>query len=80
MDIGGYVTKKAKVKHLSNDNEIEIIISEGKNRQVRKMCEAVNLKVLNLKRTKIGNLCLGNLDVGKYRYLDKSIIEKINPT
>ena len=44
------------------------------------MCEAVNLKVLNLKRTKIGNLFLGNLDVGKYMYLDKNIIDKINPT
>ena len=38
------------------------------------MCEAVGLKVLNLKRVKIGNLELGNLPVGKYRYLtDKEI-------
>lgn len=44
------------------------------------MCEAVDLKVLNLKRTKIGNLGLGNLDIGKYVYLDKNVITKINPT
>ncbi len=70
VDIGGYITKEAKVRYLG-ENKIEIIISEGKNRQVRKMCEKVNLKVLELRREKIGNLSLGNLKVGKYVFLDK---------
>ena len=73
VDIGGYITAPAKAESIG-EKEIKIIISEGKNRQVRKMCEAVGLKVLNLKRVKIGNLELGNLPVGKYRYLtDKEI-------
>lgn len=76
VDIGGYVTKEAKVKLISK-KEIEIIISEGKNRQVRKMCNAVGLSVLNLKRVSIGTLNLGKLEVGKYKYLNKDIVDKI---
>lgn len=78
VDIGGYITKTAQVRIISKDkNEIEIKISEGKNRQVRKMCEAVGLKVINLKRTSIGKLNLGNLKIGEYRYLNKNEIDKI---
>ena len=77
VDIGGYITKPAKVKSNFEKNELEIVISEGINRQVRRMCEAVKLKVLNLQRTKIGNLELGNLELGKYRYLNKNDLEKI---
>ena len=77
VDIGGYITKPAKVKSNFEKNELEIVISEGKNIQVRRMCEAVKLKVLNLQRTKIGNLELGNLELGKYRYLNKNDLEKI---
>lgn len=78
VDIGGYITKPAQVRIISKDkNEIEIKISEGKNRQVRKMCEAVGLKVINLKRTSIGKLNLGNLKIGEYRYLNKNEIDKI---
>lgn len=78
VDIGGYITKPAKVRIISKENnELEIKISEGKNRQVRKMCEAVGLKVLNLKRISIGKLNLCNLKVGKYRYLNKNEIRNI---
>lgn len=78
VDIGGYITKPAKVRIISKDkNKIEIKISEGKNRQVRKMCEAVGLKVINLKRISIGKLNLGNLKIGEYRYLNKNEIDKI---
>lgn len=68
VDIGGYITKPAKVRILNN-NRLEIIISEGKNRQVRRMCESVGINLLNLRRVKIGKLKLGNLQSGKYRYL-----------
>lgn len=68
VDIGGYTTAPAKVEKISRD-ELQIIIHEGKNRQVRKMCEAVDLNVIHLKRIKIGKLELGNLKLGKYRML-----------
>lgn len=76
LDIGGYITKEAKV-NLLKEMEFEITISEGKNRQVRKMCEAVGLKVLELKRIKLGNIKLGDLQIGKYRFLTKNEIESI---
>lgn len=75
VDIGGYVTKEAKVKKIG-EKKIKIIISEGKNRQVRKMCSAVGLEVVNLKRVQISSLKLGNLACGKYRYLTKDEIRK----
>ncbi len=68
VDIGDYITRPAKVKMISKD-KLEIVISEGKNRQVRRMCEAVGINLLNLKRVKIGKIELGNLQTGKYRYL-----------
>lgn len=68
VDIGDYFTKPAKVKIVGND-KVEIIISEGKNRQVRRMCESVGINLLNLRRTKVGKIDLGTLQTGKYRYL-----------
>lgn len=55
---------------------IEIIIHEGRNRQVRKMCESVNLKVMSLHRTNIGHVSLGNLKIGEYRFMTKEEVEK----
>ena len=54
--------------------QLDITIHEGKNRQVRKMMNAVGLNVLYLKRIKIGGLPLGNLPLGKYRKLSNSEI------
>lgn len=77
VDIGGYVTKEAKVRKYSK-SKLEIIISEGKNRQVRKMCQAVNINVLKLKRIRIGNIELGDLKSGEYRNLTKKEINSLN--
>lgn len=66
IDIGEHITSKAIVKKL-NKNTIEIIIFEGKNRQIRRMCEAIGYKVLNLKRVAIGKVTLGNLKSGEYK-------------
>lgn len=69
VDIGGYITKKCKVQIISrekNSTFIEIIISEGKNRQIRKMFDAINNPVVTLKRIKIGKVTLGNLTDGEY--------------
>ena len=68
VNIGEYTTKPALVRKISN-NQLEIIISEGKNRQVRRMCESVGINLLNLKRTKVGAVELKDLKTGKYRYL-----------
>ena len=84
VQIEDYVTKPAKVKILKTDPEkdisrLEITIHEGKNRQVRKMCEAVGRKVLALHRSKIGNIGVKDLELGKWRYLtDKEVIHLIN--
>lgn len=76
VDIGGYVTSKAEVNKLK-DREIEITIYEGKNRQIRKMCEVVGTTVINLKRISIGKLKLGKLETGKYIELTDKDIQKI---
>lgn len=81
VDIGGYTTRPAKIKILKTDQEkdilrLEIIIHEGKNRQVRKMCEAVGRKVLALHRTKIGNIGVKDLPLGKWRYLKTEEINR----
>ena len=74
-----YTTKPAKVKILKTDKEtnksrLEITIHEGKNRQVRKMCEAVGRKVIALHRSRIGNIGVKDLKIGTWRYLtDKEI-------
>ena len=77
-----YITKPAKVKILKIDKEknisrIQITIHEGKNRQVRKMCEAINKKVLALHRCKIGNIEVKDLKVGNWRYLTKKEVENL---
>lgn len=82
VKIDEYITKPAKVKILKTDIEknisrIEIIIHEGKNRQVRKMCEAVGRKVLALHRSKIGTINVKNLKIGEWRYLKKQEIDNI---
>ncbi|HCC03447.1 MAG TPA: rRNA pseudouridine synthase [Clostridiales bacterium] len=75
-----YITKPAKVKILKIDEEkdisrIQIIIHEGKNRQVRKMCEAINKKVLALHRSKIGNIDVKDLKLGQWKFLSLKEIE-----
>lgn len=80
--IEDYTTKPAKVKILKIDKEknrsrIEITIHEGKNRQVRKMCETVGYTVIALHRSKIGNLTVKDLKIGEWRYLQKEEIKKL---
>ena len=77
-----YITKQAKVKILKTDIEkdisrLEITIHKKKNRQVRKMCEAIGRKVLALHRSKIGNIGVKDLELGKWRYLKQFEINKL---
>ena len=80
VDIGGFITSKAKVKILKTDEEknisrLEITIHEGKNRQIRRMCEAVDKKVLALHRRKIGEIGVKDLKIGEWRYLKPKEVE-----
>lgn len=78
VDIGGFITSPAKVRvirQLHNATVIEIMIREGKNRQVRKMFAAVGSRVQELKRTAIGEIKLGRLLQGHYRKLTREEIE-----
>lgn len=77
-----YKTKPAKVRIMKIDEEknisrLEIIIHEGKNRQVRKMCEAIGKKVIALHRSKIGNIGVKDLKIGEWRYLTKKEVESL---
>lgn len=59
-------------KSLENTAELTITISEGRNRQVRRMCEEIGHEVLRLTRTSVGGVKLGNLPRGKWRHLTES--------
>lgn len=70
IDIGGYVTQKAKVEIIKTDGRntsVKITISEGKNRQIRKMFDAIGNPVIDLKRISIGAIKVDGIEIGKYR-------------
>lgn len=72
---GGYVTKKCKahiVETNKNFTKIHITLTEGKNREIRKMFEALGKEVTLLKRIKVGEINLSGLDRGAYRKLNNS--------
>lgn len=78
VDIGGYITSKAKVQIIKggqNSTLVEITIHEGKNRQVRKMFASVGNPVQELERVAIGEVRLGHLKQGHYRKLTREEIE-----
>lgn len=75
--IDGKRTAPAKVKVLGKF-EVRVAIFEGRNRQVRKMFEVLGYTVKNLKRVKVGELTLKDLEVGKYRRLTNEEVEYLN--
>ncbi|MGL4666541.1 MAG: pseudouridine synthase [Saezia sp.] len=68
LSLDGVKLKTAQVKWL-NENQLQFVLHEGKKRQIRRMCEAVGLKVVGLKRVRIGKVPLGALPLGQWRYL-----------
>lgn len=77
-----YKTKPAKVRilktdEIKNQSRLEITIHEGKNRQVRKMCETIGKKVLALHRSKIGNVKVNDMKIGTWRYLKSEEVKSI---
>ena len=82
VKIEDYTSGKAQVRILKIDKEkeisrIEITIHEGKNREVRKMCNAIGKKVLALHRSKIENINLKDLKLGEWRYLTKQEVANL---
>ena len=68
LELDGKPLQKADVSWL-NDDQLKFVLREGRNRQIRRMCDLVGLKVLALKRVRVGGVTLGKLPVGKWRYL-----------
>lgn len=80
VEIDGRKTEPCAVTALVEEEErtvLEFIIHEGRNRQIRKMCESVGLEVTRLKRLAIGSLKLGMLPVGKWRELTDNEVHKL---
>ena len=66
LKLDGKALKRAKVSQI-NPEQLKIILTEGKKRQIRRMCDAVGLSVTGLKRVRIGELRLGKLAEGEWR-------------
>ena len=80
FNIDGYITKPAEVKKLGEADGItslSIRLFEGRNRQIRKMCDKCSLEVAELRRISIGEIRLGELPSGKWRQLDPAQIKKL---
>ncbi len=75
-----FTTKPAEVELIGIDRNISTVkikIREGKNRQVRRMFEAVGHEVLYLRRTQVGPIMLGNVPLGKWRHLKKAEVQRL---
>jgi 23S rRNA pseudouridine2604 synthase len=68
LELDGEALKPALVEWV-NDDQLRFVLTQGKKRQIRRMCEAVGLQVLGLKRVRIGQIMLGDLPPGQWRYL-----------
>lgn len=80
MEIDGRITAPADAHIIEKqDNRVvmEIVLYEGRNRQIRKMCESLGLEVARLKRTSVGSLKLGMLPPGKWRELKDDEVHKL---
>lgn len=68
VNIGNYVTKKCLCEKINAFN-IKVILTEGKNRQIRRMCKSLNFNVLKLKRIRISNYKLNTLKPGEFEFV-----------
>ena len=70
MEIDGYTTRPAELEIVGADKKTaKIILKEGRNRQIRKMFEVLDMRIVSLKRTNIGKIAIGGLKVGQWRHL-----------
>ena len=80
ITLDGYTIKKPEVKLLWEDQgkaKLLITIHEGRNRQIRRMCEEAKMQVTRLRRISEGSLKLGDLPLGKWRYLTNEEVESL---
>ena len=80
ITLDGYTIRKPEVKHLWTDGKkakFLVTIHEGRNRQVRRMCEAAGMTVTRLRRVSEGTLELGDLPLGQWRYLTEEELAKL---
>lgn len=80
ITLDGYTIRKPEVKLLWEDHgkaKLLVTIHEGRNRQIRRMCEAAQMQVTRLRRISEGGLKLGDLPLGKWRYLTKEEIANL---
>lgn len=80
MTVDGYVLLPVKTEFLAKNEKfttLRMTLYEGRNRQIRKMCEQVGLKVAKLTRVAIGSITLGELESGKWRYLTENEIKSL---
>ena len=80
IELDGYRIKAPKVRPVRMEPTraiLDVTIHEGRNRQVRRMCQAAGLEVARLKRISEGNLRIGDLKTGAWRYLDPSELEAL---
>jgi 23S rRNA pseudouridine2604 synthase len=68
LSLDGYALKPAEVEWQNND-QLRFILTEGRNRQIRRMCDLVGLHVIGLKRVRIGRVLLGDLPTGMWRFM-----------
>jgi 23S rRNA pseudouridine2604 synthase len=68
LELDGQALRPAQVEWV-NDDQLRFVLKQGRKRQIRRMCEAVGLQVLGLKRVRIGAVMLGDLPSGQWRYL-----------
>lgn len=80
ITLDGYTIRKPEVKLLKAEGQkarFQVTIHEGRNRQVRRMCQAAGMNVTRLRRIKEGGLSLGGLPLGKWRYLTPEEVDHL---
>ena len=76
VDIGGYTTLPCQVQK-KGGNTFSIVLTEGKNRQIRRMCDALGATVKNLHRVRIMNVKIGNLKIGQWENIPQPLLEEL---
>lgn len=80
VTLDGYTIRRPDVKLIRQQGsgaQLEVTIHEGRNRQIRRMCAMAGLKVRRLKRIAEGSLLLGDLPLGKWRYLSEAEVKSL---